>query len=388
MRIALFTDTYTPHKNGVVSVVRTLEAGLREHGHEVLVFTVAHPHMRSTRHVVRIPSFPFPWEAQYRVALPAALRVLRRCQRFKADIVHSHTPFSIGLLANFAARRLSVPSFHTYHTYFEEYFHYLPLGSVLRRFARSASRGFCDKQSAVIAPSKKMEQLLLGYGLAVPVHVVPNGIDLSHFAEKRPSAQERQEFRSKLSISERERVILYVGRIAKEKSVGILLENFSRVAKRLPDVTLLVVGDGPEKTRMRQLADRLGVLDRVVFAGYLQWPNQIALAYASSDLFASASHTEIHPIVYIEALATGLPIVTFSDSSIEDMVRDGENGFKYTDKARLHEGMLRILSDPVLKKEMAVQSSRIGQEFSLTNFTKRMESVYRLYRSGPERAVS
>ncbi len=379
MKIGLFSDTFEPQVNGVVSVIKTLVNGLPQRGHEVFVCTVAHPAARQSNNVLRLASIPFPWEKQHRFGLPFVHNMLARIRELELDVIHSHTPFTMGVLANMASRRLSIPCLHTYHTLFEEYFHYLPMGALLKRLIPRLSKKYCNNQRAMIAPSRKMQRLLHGYEVSVPIHVVPNGIDLGAFMEQAPTPSETQQFRSALNIQPDERAVIYVGRIAQEKSVEALLRNFVHVAAADSSTKLLLVGDGPERAHIARLSAQLGIHQRVVFTGYLKWPTEIALAYKSSDVFVSASHTEIHPIVYIEALASGLPVVSYRDPSIEEMVIDDENGYTFANKQHLHQGITKILADERTRQRMAKRSIEIAEAYTAEIFADRMSDIYEMY---------
>jgi 1,2-diacylglycerol 3-alpha-glucosyltransferase len=384
MRIGVFSDSYEPQVDGTVTVVRTLERGLEYAGHTVHIVTVWHPDAVARPNVIRIPSVRLPTEPQYRLGLlPASPRVRHLLEGLDLDIVHSHSPGPLGRLALHTAKALEIPIIFTSHTAYEDRLHYLPFGRrIARRYLSAVARRLVDRHTAIVAPSRKMEKLLYSYGISVPVHVVPNGIPLGSFATH-PGQDSILAFRRRFGIQERERVISFVGRIAKEKALDVLLRNYARVARERPATRLLLVGDGPETEALGKLAHELGLEGRVIFTGYLAWPQEVSQALHASDLFVSASHTEVHPVSFLEALATGAPVVAYRDPSIEDVVTDGENGFLFDDKERLHEGMLRVLDmSPEAYQKLRRSSLDKAKAYSAETFVDRMIEVYQRYAPG------
>jgi 1,2-diacylglycerol 3-alpha-glucosyltransferase len=385
VNIGIFTDTYKPQLNGVVTVVKTLERELIEKGHKVYVFTVETPGYQNNTNednVYRLPSIKFFWEPNLRLGFPDYFSPLRAAKKWKLDIVHSHTPFTLGSIGHFVAKKLKIPEIHTYHTMYEEYANiYLPLpGAFLRFYAKSESKRFCDRTTAIVAPSKKIRKVLLDYGISKPVVVIPNGIDLSPFLYNVPGEDKIKDFKLKWNLGS-DKVIIFVGRMADEKNIDVLLMNFKKVVDSVKNVKLLMVGDGPKIKKYKELAKMLGINERVVFTGFLKnWPEELSIAYHSSDVFSTASHTEVHPMTFIEAMASSLPVVAAYDGSIADMV-DG-NGFLFEDDKKLYEGVIKILSDDSLQKNMSKRSSEISQMYSVDRFINNSLRLYEMTKNG------
>ncbi len=377
MNIAMFSDTYSPQVNGVVTMIRMLEENLQKRGHNVYIFTVDHPEAGIQENVYRVPSLRFPWEKQHRIGLPTNFKeLIQIVKSLDIDIVHSHTSLIVGYLSGMVISNLHIPAVTTYHTMMEEYVHYIPfMEPILRVYIRGQDRRFCDKNRAVIAPSIKIKKLLLSYGVSSHIEVIPNGVDLAPFM-KEVDIDEIRSFRNKYKIGENEKVLIFVGRLGEEKSIDKLIENFARINTALPDSHLLLVGDGPLKGKLKELAGNLGVGKRVHFTGFLKWPDEITLAYKSSDAFMIASHTETFGLVTLEAMASGLPVVAFKDDSIANMVLDGENGFMCPSKEELSTAAIELLTDRELMERMSKRSVEISKDFSAEANVERTLNLY------------
>lgn len=377
MNIAMFSDTYLPQVNGVVTMIRLLEENLRKMGHRVFIYTIDHPKASPMENVYRIPSLKFPWEKDHRIGLPIDYKkLLKNVSDKRVDIIHTHTPVIVGYVAGFASRSLKLPGVNTYHTMMEEYVHYIPfMEPLLRVYMKGETRRFCNHYKAVIAPSQKIKKLLLGYGVKVPIEVIPNGVRLGPF-QKEFSIEELSEFKKRLQIPSDRRLFIFVGRLGEEKSIDKLLENMQRLLQTRKDAHLLLVGGGPLEGYLRKLAVQLKIRDHVTFSGYLSWPEEVSLAYHSSDAFVIASHTETFGLVVLEAIAAGLPVIAYKDDSFYGMVVDGENGFLCAEKDKICEALLQLLDQEKLLKRFSENSRKFSLQFSDEENARKTVALY------------
>ena len=373
MNIGMMTDTYIPQINGVATSVNLFKRYLESMGERVYVFSPMIPKNESG--TFKVTGLKFLWEPQHRFAIPISHKILKLSTRLKIDVVHSHAPFSMGFQALRISEKLGLPHVHTYHTLLTEYRHYIPFPfRPTENAVREFSGWFCNSTDAVIAPTEKIKNELLGYGVEVPIYILPTGIDVDNF--RRPL---NFSVRKKHSIPENDRIVLFVGRIAKEKNPDFIIKAFAKLHDKLRNTTLIMIGDGPEMKEVSHLASRLKVLNHVVMTGYMP-RNEIVEYYRESDVFAFASVTETQGLVVLEALSAGLPVVAVAKEGVADVLVDGV-GCSLIDDVLLEpfvDKLLKILENPGLSVKMADDGMNyVLKHWSMETMTQRLDEIYK-----------
>ncbi len=340
MRIALFTETFLPATDGVVTRLRYTIEELVRAGDEVLIFAPSGgPESYAGARIYGVPGVPFPPYPQIRLSPPHP-GVGRALRRFGPDVIHVANPFVLGLGGIFYARRLKVPLVASYHTNVAAYARFYRLG-----FFENATRWWTktlhDQAHINLCTSYATRDYLLREGIK-RVGLWPQGVDARRFRPDRAS----EEWRNRLSSGHPdEKILLYVGRLAPEKGIGQL----RAVLREVSGARLAIVGDGPA----RKALEREFRGTPTVFTGLLSG-DDLAAAFASADLFLFPSTTETLGIVMIEALASGLPVIAARTGAAHEVVSEGA-GLLYEPGSdeELVAAVRRILEDGALRASLS-----------------------------------
>lgn len=380
MNIGFFSETYLPDINGVITSINTFRDELERRGHNVYVFApgkelFGRPNKTRERRVYRFNSFSYPFYKSLRVAIPFNMSVQRQVGRLKLDIVHSHTPFSMGLFASYVAWSEKIPHIHTYHTLYPEYvkFYWPGFKKWNQRAAEKLSAVFCNKATEVIAPSDGIRKKLKRYGITVPITTLSTGVERRFFEIKDPSNIIRKRYR----IPAEAPLVITVARLGREKSVDYLLKSFKQILRYNPEAYYLIVGDGPARNELEVLARELGVKQRVIFTGFMPSRDDVVRAYATADVFLFASKTDTQCLTLLEAAATGLPLVARYDAPLETALHHEENGYfiressnKFAWKAH------KLLGDRRLARRFGTASVKVARSQSAEQRAIDLERIY------------
>lgn len=377
MKVLITTDLYATGTNGVVTSVRNLMEELNKKGHEVRVLTVSEK-LRSHHdgNVYYIKSVPlgvvYP---DVRMPISYRHRYLRELIAWKPDVIHSQCEYFSYQFAGYISKKTGAPIVHTYHTLYEQYVTYIfPSQRLGAYFVGILSKFRLRKAEAIVAPTEKVEHVLRDYGIRNPIHVIPSGIALEQHKE-RITAQERKERRKALGIPEDHTVLLNLGRLGTEKNLSELVELFAIALTHNPKLTLLIVGDGPARSELEALADRLGIGKNVVFTGMVE-PSQVHKYYQLGDIFVSASTSETQGLTYIEAAANGLPMLCRKDPCLDGVLVEGYNGYEYEAEDEFCSFLDTIVNNPAWCRSAGSHSEHIAEEFSKDHFAEKIEDVY------------
>lgn len=312
MKITFVTDTYAPQLNGVANTLRRLVQELRNQGHEV---DVIRPSVLASDEVgMQVPSVALPGYPEVRVGLPIGLILQARWYRNRPDVIYVATETPLGTSAINAARALDIPVASGFHTNFQQYVaHYqMPL---LERATMSYLRHVHNRSDCTFAPTPDTIEELKREGFC-NLELLPRGVDTQKFTPKKRDPFLRREW----GASEGSLVGLFVGRIAAEKNLPLVVRTFSELKRRYPDFCGVFVGEGPKLEEMKMSHPEF------VYAGP-QFGEELGRYYASADLFLFPSMTETFGNVTLEAMASGLAVVAYNYVAARQHITDEENGF-------------------------------------------------------------
>jgi 1,2-diacylglycerol 3-alpha-glucosyltransferase len=375
MKIAVFSECYTPIVNGVVVAVSTLCREILRSGHQVCLFAPAFGGYREEEpFVYRYPSLTFPTNPRYPLGIPyTPPRLQRVINEFSPDIVHAHSLFGMGRAGAKIAARRNIPLIFTYHTLIEAYTHYIPLPQPLvKAIARKISRAFANRADYVIAPGPAAEAALRRYGVSRPISVIPTGADLS--LADLPSSPE---ILGRWQIPAGAPLICFAGRIAREKNLELVLAAFLLVLKKFPEAQLIFAGGGPWQEQLRARIAALKLGDRARVTGFLP-RSGIFEILKQSKIFAFPSLTDTQGIVVIEGMSCGLPVVAVSSGAVAEVLREGKEGLLVEPQAEdFAAALVKLLDNETLRRALGEQAKDRAQEFSAARCARQVIDLYR-----------
>jgi len=375
VHILMLSDVYFPRINGVSTSMETFRREFQATGDQITLVVPDYPGAAPEAGIIRIPAHRLPFDPEdRRMSLQAILGRTEEIRALGIDLIHIQTPFVAHYAGTALARRLNVPCVETYHTLFEEYFHhyipFLPKG-LLRGLTRFFSRRQCNGVNGLIVPSTAMAERLQSYGVAVPFRVVPTGIPLDHFGRGDGAA-----FRQRLGLAPETPVALFVGRVAGEKNIDYLLHAHRQALVSLPELQLVIAGEGPALPALQQLARELGTSERVSFVGYLDRRTELPACYAAADTFVFASRTETQGLVLLEAMAEGIPVVALAVMGTRDILTPGRGCLVPEDnEAAFAEALVELLQDAEKRQRLAREAREYVQEWSAPACARRLRQA-------------
>ena len=383
LKVAFFVDNFYPQFNGVLTSYMNTVRELSRRGHEVLVVA---PKIASKRRYDP-KSFPYPllyrrgvpafFYPDFRVSWPFSLTSLLHTRRFAADVVHFHSPLTIAMQGITTARLLGIPIVGTFHTFFAEREYLRVVG--LEDWGWLVKAGwwynnlFYNACDVVVSPSRWTAAELRAHGVRPRIVVIPNGIEFSRYARL-----EEEERAASIPLPEEAEIVLYVGRVSREKSLEVLIEAMSHLVPVRPRAHLVIVGDGPARGELAELVRARGLESRVIFTGFIR--NEVLLSsglFGAAKVFATPSTSENQPMTILEAMVFGLPIVGVDARGVPEMIEG--NGFVCPPgdaramAARIHQ----ILADEGLRSRMSAASKRLAEEYSIGKTTDKLLLIYR-----------
>ena len=376
MRVAFFTNNFTPRQSGVAISNSSLKTGLEELGTRVFVFAPCYWSLFKNQvesDVMRIQSIRYPQE---NVAFPVPMlnsrKINQQLKRFNPDIIHIHQPFLLGRYGAKLAGRLNIPAVYTYHTLNDEYTRLIPLSQVLCQKYIKACESYCARRSrVVVAPTVGIKSYLQQKGYSQPIRVVPSGVDLEHFSDKNIVLAKKKKVASRLEIKPGQLQFMFCGRISPEKNIEFLFKSFVEIVKRLPQAKLLIIGSGVKKKYYQRLGAKLGLAKSLKWLGHVQHQDLIYY-YSLADLLLFPSKTDTQGIVIYESLAMGVPVLALKSMASRTIIKNNING-ALVEKENIYDFANQACSLASFKKSF---NWTLPPDYSDKATTKKMHLLY------------
>lgn len=382
MHILMLSDVYFPRINGVSTSIKSFRAALQSHGHKVTLVAPRYDGVNELdiddqENIIRIPSRGLFMSPEDRLMRSHWYRqLLGKLHERNITLVHSHTPFIAYFWGQRLKRDLRIPHITTYHTYFQDYAkHYIPFlpDLLLRWGSRVFTTRQCNSVDGVIAPSEAMHSLLEKFGVTSPIYRLPTGLELGAIPTGNGTS-----FRHKHGINPNRPVLVNVGRMAFEKNIDFLLRTIPFIRQQIPDILLVLAGEGPALASLQQLAHKLNIHDQVRFIGYLDRELALWDCYSAANLFVFASKTETQGLVLLEAMSQSVPVVSTAFLGTKDILQPQRGALIAEDDptqfARL---VVRVLKEPALHARMTNEARDYVNQWSADAMTQRLLTCYK-----------
>ncbi len=396
MKIAMFTDAYFPRINGVSVSVHSYASELTKIGHEVCVVCLEYSEEQqkssffdeksSDEHspfkIIRIPSAPLLFSREDRMMrFDKWTRIKRAMDSFLPDVIHINSEWTVGYFGALYALHRKVPLAFTFHTMWEDYLanyvSFLPERG-LRKIGRNVVKFYLKRADVIIAPTKRIASVVDDYGIKKEVKILPTGI---------PDEREKPSLIRSVQISSMlykknpqlkgKKILLFVGRIVKEKNLSFLYDVLEHIQKKNKKTALLFVGGGPYQEELKSIAHERGLDKSVAFTGYIPG-NDLLYFYKMAQVFVFPSKTETQGLVTVEAMLAGVPVVAIGEMGTVDVMQGDNGGFMVKDDVdEFSSRVLELLNNPSLCKKKSLEALEWGKKWKISNLTPSLVECYK-----------
>ncbi|QMU99229.1 glycosyltransferase [Borrelia sp. A-FGy1] len=374
MKIAIFTDTYLPDKNGVATSIKQIKEGFEKKGHIVYIFCPSSKKdSLKESNVYRYLSIKLSHKVDARIAFPNKLRIKKIISEYQPDIIHTHSEFTMGKIGKKLALEYNIPIVHTNHTMWDYYLHYLGIFKYLTKPDKLMKK-FYNQIHHFIYPSIKARDKYFQLANHSDYKIIPNGIDRKLFI-KHLNKIKKEEILKKHGISLNDKVIVFVGRLNKEKNIHLLLKHLKKFLIENKNYKLILIGKGKEENAIKRFRKNFGLEKQIILIGTIPW-EEMYYYYKISDVFASLSMSEVYPMTVIEALTAGIPAVLINDIIYKDVISQGKNGFLIEKYEDIHKYINKIIENDEKLKTFKKNTEDNSLIFSSLFFIEKIEEYY------------
>lgn len=395
MKIAMFTDAYFPRINGVTVSVQSFAQGLCNLGHEVCVVCLEYTEEqqkssffdeksndeKSPFKILRIPSTWVAFSREDRMMRLDKWHLVKKfMDNFCPDVIHINSEWTIGYFGAIYCRHRHIPFVFTFHTLWEDYLanyiSFVPARG-LKKLGMEVVRFYLKRADVIIAPTKRIAEVVERYGIKREVNILPTGIPDSklEFSEEKSKIVQATLFKKFPELKNR-KILLFVGRIVKEKNLPFLFSVLEKVQKSQPDTALLFVGGGPYLNELKESVKSRGLEKSVFFTGYIDG-NDLVYFYKLASVFTFPSKTETQGLVTVEAMLSALPVVAIGEMGTADVMQGDNGGFMVKDdEDEFSQKTLELLQDSGLHKKKSEQALEWGSKWKISSLTPRLLECY------------
>ena len=358
LNIAIFTDTFLPQINGIVTATINLAKGLADRGHKIYIicprFKIKVNEFKYKNvKIMRLSSIPAYFYEDFRFTSPFIDKnLLKLLEKEKIDLIHFHTPLPLGIQAISISKILKIPLIGTFHTLFSDPQYLKNVGmnfKIAEKIAWEYAKLYYNRCDLIICPTEAIKKELLSKKFKQPIKAISNGIDLSIFRKNKQN-KKRGEY-----IEDDEKLILYFGRIAHGKNMNYLIDCFNIVLKKLPKTKLLIIGGGPQLKELKKYVESLNIQNKIIFTGAIPHNKLLKSSIISScDLFVTASTTETQSLTILEAQASGLPCIGINERGVKNVIKNNKTGIlvKNNDKIGFAKAIIKLLTNKRIYNQM------------------------------------
>ena len=369
LRVALFSGNYNYTRDGANKALNRLVGHLLDHGADVRVYspTSRRPAFEPTGELVSVPSLAIPGRSEFRVALGLPRKIAADVRGFAPNVIHVSAPDWLGTGAQRLARELHVPVVASMHTRFETYLDFYGLRA-LRQWAVRRQRDFYCASDRVLVPNGASKKDLRAMGVpAKRIGIWSRGVEHALFNPARRDPAWRQS----LGYANDDLVLLFFGRIVREKGTACFVETVRELRRRGLAVRPLIVGEGPARSEME------GQIGEAVFLGHLAG-EELGRAVASADILLNPSLTEAFGNVNLEAMAAGVCVVSADVGSASAIITSGKDGYLIkADPTAFADAIQKLASDRVTRKRIGRSASATAESYQ---WSEVLDDVVRIYR--------
>lgn len=373
MKILITTDTYRPTINGVVTSIESLKKALDRLGHDVRILTFSDSFNSKQEgdiyYMGSLGAGKFYPDARMNKLFYN--RFYEDIMDWKPDIVHSQTEFTMFIQAKKIAKDLDIPLLHTYHTVYEDYTHYFSLNKKIgKELAKQFTKQIIKTTDGVVVPTNKIYNLLTEYNIHEDIYVAPTGINVQKLSEC-----DDFDIRSGYKIPEDKHIVLFLGRIGKEKNITEILQYLENIDR--DDVVFIIAGAGPFLSELKDICSNSKIRDRLIFTGMID-SSKVGNFYSKADVFVSASTSETQGLTFIESMACSTPIICRHDDCLDGVLIDGKTGFGYDTEEEFIDYLNQILDNEKLRDKMGKNCKQLVDEnYTEDSFANKIEQIYK-----------